>query len=268
MNPRLGMRRDWDLFAWTGTPFVYALLFILRKHPARGNLITTASVISIWLLLPWLGVNASETHAVQRYERILHDDTELVAYGYGNLALHYEEDGQTDRVLWAYHQAAQREPDNAKAVYLCGKKFLQHGEPDSAVHYLGRAVRLDSLDAAYWRDYGTALTYVTRYDEAISAFLTSLSLDSTNSTAYASLGAVYLNRGQWRQANTALTRAHEYGADDAWFYMCWAGAQMKSGQYREAMHSFEQALHRGAPRERIMPLYREAEAAMRTREQR
>jgi tetratricopeptide (TPR) repeat protein len=261
MNPELGMRRDWDAFAWTGAPLACALLFVMKKHAARRKLISGAAVISLWLLFPWLGVNASENRAVERYKRILYDETKLVAYGYGNLALHYEEQGRTDLEEWAHRQAAQREPENAKAVYLCGKKFLQHNKPDSAVRYLQKAVMLDPLDAVYWRDYGTALVYAVRHEEAIPAFHRSLSLDSTNSTAYASLGALYLNLRKWKLANNALTRAYEYGADDAWFYMCWAGVQMQSGEYKQAMHSLEKALRRGAPRERVIPLFKEAEAA-------
>lgn len=261
MNPELGMRKDWDVFAWTGVPLICALLFVMRQHKASRNLLPVAAVVSLWLLLPWLGLNASEKLAVERYKRILQDETKMVAYSYGNLALYYEEINRPDLEEWAHCQASQREPDNAKAAYLCGKKLLKHSKPDSAVKYLYKAVLLDSLEAVYWRDFGTALVYNARYAEALQAFHASLALDSTNSTAYASLGTVYMQLRQWRLADSIFTRAYEYGADDPWFYLCWAGVQLETGQYTRALRSCENALRKGARREQVMPLYKKAQAA-------
>ncbi|KPK67631.1 hypothetical protein AMJ87_13065 [candidate division WOR_3 bacterium SM23_60] len=267
MNPELGMRKDWDVFAWTGVPLVCTLLFFMRSNKASSSLMPVAASVSLWLLLPWLGVNASESLAVERYKTILHDETKLVAYSYGNLALYYEEINQPDLEEWAHCQAAQREPENAKAAYLCGKKFLKHGKPDSAVKYLQRAAMLDSMEAVYWRDFGTALIYSARYEDALRALYSAIALDSTNSTAYASLGTVYMQLRQWELADSAFSRAYELSADDPWFYLCWARVQLETGQYARALHSCENALRTGARREHVMPLYKQAEAAIQKKKQ-
>lgn len=260
VDPKLGMRRDWDLFVWTGVPILLFIL-VLLKEKKENDVVLGAAVLSLWLFLPWIGINASESMSVARYKHMLDDETKTIAYGYRNLALYYAERGNDKMEEWAYCQATQREPENAKAAHKCGLVLLKHDKADSAIVYLKRAVSLDPQRYEYWDNYGVALIHCGRYTEAISALHRALSLDSCSSVAYANLGTIYLNRGQWKKADSVFALAYKHGMDDAWFYLCWGTSQLRSGNHRKAMHTLEQALREGAPRDHVLPLYKEAEAA-------
>ncbi len=258
INPRLGARRDWDLFAWVGIPIVFLALFLLQKNKNYKAVLGPAAVLSIWLFWPWIGINASKDLSIKRYTDILHDETKFVAYGYENLIFYYQRQNQQDKVEWAYKKILQKEPLNARMLHQYGRALCRYVKLDSAAKYLRKAVQVDSMKPIYWHDLGLALFWLKQHEQGLSALKRSLALDSCFTPALYNLGLFSYSLNQWAAADSAFFLARKYGYDSGWLHFYWGKVRLRLGQFEKAKQSFEKALDRGIKQNLVMPFYEEA----------
>ncbi len=265
INPRLGAPRDWDLFAWVGIPIVLLALFHLKKGKNYRAVLVPASVVSLWLFWPWIGVNASEDFSVKRFTTILDNETKLVAYGYENLADFYLHRGQIDKHQEVCKKALMKEPMHARMLQRYARALYLDGKLDSAAEYLMRAVQVDSMKPDYWHDLGLMLFWLKQHEQALFALQRSLALDSHNPGLLYDLGTLYLKLTQWENADSAFFLARKFGHDEAWLYFFWGETQLQLGQFEKAMQNLKKALDRGIQEERVVPLYKKAVAGLKKR---
>jgi len=100
----------------------------------------------------------------------------------------------------AYARAQALAPGNAGVLRDFGRFAVLMGQTELGLAALRRAVVLDPLNPSFHVKLGDALLFARRYDEAITAFDDTLTLDPKNSLAYADRGLAYYGRGDLQSA--------------------------------------------------------------------
>jgi hypothetical protein len=145
-NPELGMARDWDLYCFIALGLLTPAVIVLKRHWPRlessklaGLLLPPALAVSALVAVPWIGINASPSKSVDRYQSILEYDQTNPGYAYENLARHFEDNfdlgGQIETMEKAY--ATSRNP---RYLAKLGKIYYDSNDLTNAAAYLRRAL--------------------------------------------------------------------------------------------------------------------------------
>ncbi|HUL90927.1 MAG TPA: tetratricopeptide repeat protein [Burkholderiales bacterium] len=106
-----------------------------------------------------------------------------------------------------YREILERSPRNADAMNMFGILCAQRGDQNSALEWIGKAIAVDSRNAAYRFNFGKALLQLRRPREACEALERSVSLDPGNADAYNELGLARAETGSFEAAEKAFRRA-------------------------------------------------------------
>jgi hypothetical protein len=148
---KLGMGRDWDLFAGQTPVFVLAAYLAWSKL-TRGRpgfrAVGVAVSAAFFLSLPWFLLNASEVRSVQRFRDIVGDLPSFSqAYAHEELGKYYRKRGMIPKALEEYKICAQLFPDNARFYGVLGGLQYNSGLHDDALQSFSLSLRADSTYA-------------------------------------------------------------------------------------------------------------------------
>ncbi|MBI5806698.1 tetratricopeptide repeat protein [candidate division TA06 bacterium] len=263
VDPKLGTARDWDLLAW---PFT-ALLF-LAVHRALARKLewrswAAAAVVSLWLFLPWVLVNASSERSLARYTSLLARDNRSSAYGYENLAIYYRDHHHPEKEEWAYRMAVDNDSLNPRHIYNYALSLSKNGKYRQSLPWFQRSLELDTRSAKRWNDYGAALINCQEPGPAIAALNQALVADPGNDQALYNLGVAYSMAGNWSAADSFFTLTRLTGYSDAWLYYYWGEVKLNLKQYPEAAEYLKNAIDAGVQEEVLFEEYQKALAAQR-----
>ena len=220
-DPKLGMPRDWDLFAFAGVApaaLAFCLLADTRSPlaPARyaGGLIIALGLL---VLLPRAAAQVVPETAIAHLESYMSLDAAKSRNVHPVLAEYYERDGR---------------PEEAKFVL---ERLLAY-HPQERIHARGRALAEDH-----------------RYEQAAAEFRRAVQLDPLFWNAWASLGMCHVERGNLDSGLVYLDIAlgiNPHGAD---LYQHKAAIRLAQGQYdvAEKLYDKSLALDPGALQPRI-----------------
>lgn len=262
VDPKLGTARDWDLLAW---PFM-SLLFLavhralVRKLEWRNW--SVVAVISLWLFIPWVLVNASSERSLARYTGLLARDNRSSAYGYENLAIYYRDHHHPEKEEWAYRMAAGSDSLNPRHIYNYALSLSKNGKYRQSLPYFQRSLQLDTRSAKRWNDYGAALINCQEPGPAIAALNQALEADPGNDQALYNLGVAYSMAGNWSAADSFFTLTRQTGYSDAWLYYYWGEVKLKLKQYPQAAEYLGTAIEAGIQDSILMIDYQQALAAL------
>ena len=82
------------------------------------------------------------------------------------------------------------EPNRPDTLYNFAN-FLKDDEPERAIFFYRRSLLLEPSAAAAWHNYGSTLTNLNRYTEALSALRLSLRIDPFVADVWCNLGLAY-----------------------------------------------------------------------------
>jgi tetratricopeptide (TPR) repeat protein len=165
LDPKLGMARDWDLFAMPLLGFHMAL-FISADWQKAGKLVKSAVVVvSIAFSVIWVLLNSDEEHSIERYKNIINLESERRCYGYEVLGEYYRKQDNLVEAEQAYSLAIQSKPH-----YRC---YLWLG-------YIQRQLDKD--------------------EQAEQNFMKVLELMPNQPNALDNLGRLYFKMGRWKEA--------------------------------------------------------------------
>jgi Tfp pilus assembly protein PilF len=167
VHMKLGIARDWDLFA-AQTPIFVLAAYLAWSKLARGRsgsrLVGIAVSAAMFLSLPWFWLNASEVRSVQRFKDIVADQPGFSrAYAHEELGKYYRKQGMILEALEEYRICAQLFPDNARFCAVLGGLQYNRGLRDDALRSFSRALQADST-------YALALKMVARIHAERSEF--------------------------------------------------------------------------------------------------
>jgi len=205
-DPKFGMPRDWDLFAFVGIPLTttaFYLLIVTRTQSAVGRLaLPLALGLGFLMLGPRVTSQAIPEIAIAHFESYLQQNWLLNKKGQTFLAEYYDRSGDVWRNMEAdrrfdslntdgryllrgvelfhagrYQQAADMatraieiNPIFSVAYSNLGKCMLGLGKPDSALVLQQIAHGLNPYDPIFLHNLGVACVHNGRFDEAESAW--------------------------------------------------------------------------------------------------
>ena len=263
VDPKLGAARDWDLLAWP----CMALLFFPLHRALSSNLgrrrWAVAAMLSGWLFMPWIFVNASAERSLARYTDLLASDKRSAAYGYENLAIHYRDQHQPEKEEWAYRMAVDSDSLNPRHIYNYALSLSQNGKYQQSLPCFQRSLQLDSHSAKLWNDYGAALINCQQPVPAIAALRQALESDPGNDQVLYNMGVAHSMAGNWSAADSFFSLTRRAGYSDAWLYYYWGEVKLNLKQYPEAAEYLKTAIGAGIRDSVLYDEYQKALTAQR-----
>ena len=130
------------------------------------------------------------------------------------MAFNLEEAGNYAEAIDLYDKVLYVEPDNMIALQRKAKALGEIREED-CVEVFEEVIRRAPDDYAYRNNYGKALLYIGRYDEAIAQLNKAIEIDDRRSSAYGWLVAAYTLMEDHDAKESAIAAAVARGADES-----------------------------------------------------
>jgi tetratricopeptide (TPR) repeat protein len=130
----------------------------------------------------------------------------------------------------------------ATAQYNVGTIFLERGNPQAAIDYFQRALKIEANYAKAEFNLGTALSAVGRHDEAIAHYRRAIEIQPDYILAHNRLGHVSLQAGRPEDAVAHFQTALRLAPNDAGAHHALAAALAQTGRFEDAVRHFEAAI--------------------------
>jgi len=139
-------------------------------------------------------MNASQPNmAMEPFEKALETgDTEPETFRF--LATLYASNDRSADAIALLERGASLYPENVDLQTELLVAYQTAGQIDKAMERYASAVQRDPENELYRYNYGTLLTQMERYDEAIEQLNAALAVNPEYANAYYNLGAVYINQ--------------------------------------------------------------------------
>jgi tetratricopeptide (TPR) repeat protein len=224
-NHQLGAARQWDVFAPAALPWIMiAALLVLRvprgvEQPRFGGaLIGLVLGISVFHLLPWMGLGLDEDRSLRHFAA-LHAPGSPAApfarsHAFDGLGTYYLSRGEVENAEMAYREAVTADTTHAYAAGHLGSLFLSTGRAREAAGILQWATR-HAPDGDYLHfELGNALRALGNPVSAIASYQMALDLNPDFLPAYLALASVQRGARQFAAAESLLARAARRFPDD------------------------------------------------------
>ncbi|MCK4411956.1 MAG: tetratricopeptide repeat protein [Candidatus Eisenbacteria sp.] len=176
LHMRLGVVRDWDLFAAQAPVFVFAAFFLWHGRTAgdaRAGLVAMALSAGLLLAGPWFWLNAGTDRSLARFRDVITDIPQFPrAYAHEEIAKYFRKSGNLDEAMREYEICATIHPTNARFHALRGALLYSRGDQEAAQGVFERVCELDSLNVtaigtlarihAEKQEFAEALPYARR----------------------------------------------------------------------------------------------------------
>ncbi len=210
-DPKLGMPRDWDLFAFAGIPTLVLLVKLVNDPEARVNgrtpSVILAVILAFTILIPrsvanideYIGLNRvhlrqSWDHAKSRQvQSVLEHYVDLTGSGFADSLIETDWKGQYEQI--SLH-------DSALALMNQQKQLV-------AMQLLHRSCRIDPFYWNAWTTLGLCFLQSGKFTEAEEALRIALGLNPHSAGAYNNLGAVFTAKGNPAVAEEMYRRSIE-----------------------------------------------------------
>jgi len=131
-----------------------------------------------------------------------------LAHGHGLLSNLYCYKREYDKALAEGDRAIALNPSGALTNMYYALTLIWAGRPEEAIPFCLNAIRLSPKGVPeYFVVYGSALRYIDRFDEAISAFKKALQLNPKDLSAHLFLAATYSLMGREKEARAEAQEA-------------------------------------------------------------
>jgi len=199
-DPKLGMARDWDIFAFGAIPLNLAGVCLLRKtRYAHGRqLLVMAGVLSVMVLAPRVLVQTSEKTAVAFFNDIANlDPTKNRSGGYV-LLKYYDNARRAEDFERTHDRYAAMYPQDTMSTH--GENLFLEGKLDSSDIVLRRVISIDPTYFAAWANLGVIAGRRGQHDSAEFYLQIADALNPYNSDTYNNLGGTYFEMGRYDEA--------------------------------------------------------------------
>jgi tetratricopeptide (TPR) repeat protein len=215
VNPRLGMARDWDLFAASGIGYTFLAIYLLTKVLEDKKVVEKIGVVLAGTAMvsgiPWFLINSSEDKSVERFENLLVLDSEQSGYGYENLGIFYRGKGMLDETIETAKNAIEAEPENPRYYVMLGNAYMEKSLPNQAIAEYQKALNINPNRVKAQINIGIALAIQGRYEEAIPVYENVIERFPRIPEAHNNLADAYYQTGQYDFAWRHLRRAESLG---------------------------------------------------------
>jgi tetratricopeptide (TPR) repeat protein len=215
VNPRLGMARDWDLFAASGLALSIFVLVMLTQFVENQEFLKRIGLIlagtAVVSGIPWFSINSNEDKSVERFENLLVLDRARSGYGYENLSIYFRNKGMLDETIDAVKNAIDVEPENPRYYVMLGNAYMEKRLPNQAIAEYQKALQINPDRVKAQINIGIALAIQGRFEEAIPVYENVLERFPQIPEAHNNLADAYYQTGRYDFAWRHLRRAETLG---------------------------------------------------------
>ncbi len=159
VNMRLGMVRDWDILAPHASLVALAALSSFSRKVEQAVQAKAAGLVAVamvFLLVPWLAVNAGSASALERFRHVIRDLGPYArAYAHEEMARFERDRGNTAEALEEYEHSVAAFPDNPRLQLSRADLMFRTGREAEAIGQLEACVKkhpayIPALRALAW----------------------------------------------------------------------------------------------------------------------
>jgi hypothetical protein len=209
LDPKLGMPRDWDLFAFAAVPLTVGcyLAALDKRFCLHGRKVAMLAVVLGFLLLqPRVVGQSVDTTALSHFKNYLELDKTKNRSARQLLIQHYR---SKSRDLDA-DQEWQRWKNDFPEVDLAetGNRMAREGKLDQAIALNRQAIAVNPIFWIAYSNLGAYFLNMRQYDSAAAYFEIADGLNPFNALILNNLGYAYLRGRRFEKAEAALRYCH------------------------------------------------------------
>lgn len=190
LDPKLGMPRDWDLFAFAGPPLLLALvvplLMRLEKDPAAARPVVLAVALGALVLAPRVALNRDEAAAYEQFRRHLALDPARGRNATYHSVAYLKRAGREEEMEREIQRWLEDYPER-KLVRLAIAARAS-GDVARSTVLNEEATRIAPTFFDSWQDLGTCYRVLGRYTEAREAYGIAMALNPGYTPCWINMG--------------------------------------------------------------------------------
>jgi Flp pilus assembly protein TadD len=277
IDPKIGMARDWDLFAFAGLPLVMLIAYLLVTYCERIRLAQPGMVLFILLglysIAPRVASQNQPEIAIAHFENYLqldriknmnswfalinfyqqHDQATKAQARYQRFDTEFREnmmsrqsrklfrEGQRERAIALAYQIVSRNPLFHAAYANLGYFYLELDRIDSAICYLEKANAMNAYHATILGNLGGAYYRKGKYRAAEKAYQKSIASDSSVLASLSSLVILYNKSGENDKAQECLSTLMRRKEIESRFVIPIGTDALADGRFQQAAEAFRLA---------------------------
>jgi tetratricopeptide (TPR) repeat protein len=286
IEPKLGMGRDWDLFALSGlAPMLLLVRNIHLSESLRKKIYPILTVLSLILVLPFLATYLRYQPAVDGYKYLLNLDLPRSRSGIGILRDMYKkigdtatadsleqvlvdafpahtmvpkafaliEEGRYDAAMDIVDSIARYEPYSVELMNLRGTIYYRQGKYDSAFPDMERAARMGRYDSRFLVNLAQAYLRMERYDAMLETMRKAQALAPQSTTVLNGLMAYFFMTRKYDSAMVYAEKVYDLDSSSGALYAM-AFSSYNMGDRAKAVEYFKRYVETapdGAKKEQV-----------------
>lgn len=208
-DPKLGMPRDWDLFAFVGVPMAAGFFYILLDDGVRLGRSPTVALLAVLLglmsVLPRVAAQASAETSISVIRDYMALDRVKNRHAHFVLARYYADAG--DELASALETKRWKEEFPEREMVTLAKKLRAEQKTAEAVAVLRRVIQLNPHDSDAWSNLGEAYMILRMYDSALYVCRIADGLNPNTAPILANLGSANYYLGHLDEAEKTFKKA-------------------------------------------------------------
>jgi len=208
-DPKLGMPRDWDLFAFAGIPLTFFFYYLILDNKQKLWFYIPVSIMAILLgflsLVPRVAIPMIPEYAVERIRDYINLDKIKNRNGQAVLTNYFKEIGDIENNQIEGKRFDQMYPQVKMLRQI--RDFLNNRQFDQA---LDRTRKIVEIDPLYWNSritLGNCYLHLKMYDSAIHTLEIARGMNPHSAKVYAQLGFVYFYKNEYQNAEENWVKA-------------------------------------------------------------
>jgi Flp pilus assembly protein TadD len=232
LDPKLGMPRDWDLFAFCGVPLaLLGYLITIKSRTPPGSLIRFVGVtifLNFAVLIPRAigrSVEVTEPAHVETYIRLDSKRNLNLIHLVSDQYLQRGDSARADYMFWYWQENFPEIRLNRQGLNL-----WKDGRFAESIPFFEAALKENPMLAAAYSNLGECYLNLGEYDQALAALEISEGMNAHNPQTIRRLGMYYQQRGEINQAEKYFRRAISFDSDNMAAYQSLFELYSSTGQ--------------------------------------
>ncbi len=215
-DPKLGMPRDWDLFAFAGPPLLLALavplLARMDKDPAAGRPVLLAAALGALVLAPRVAMNRDEPAAYEQFRRHLALDPARGRNATYHSVAYLKRTGRTEEMEAEIRRWLDEYPERKLVRLAIAARTA--GDLARSTLLNEEATRVAPTFFDSWQDLGTCYRLQGRFTEGREAYEIAMALNPGYTPCWVNLGLLEYAADNLDEAEHWWRKAWKADPDD------------------------------------------------------